>query len=91
MTSYLKARILILPKKGLRDPQGETISKALSRIHPNNSLLHVAKGSLIELSFDKSTPKQDAQKHVQKICEDLLVNPLIEQHHIEWFEEPSKS
>ena len=85
--SQLRARVLILPKKSLRDPQGETIFKTLNHMELGKALQHVTKGSLIELAFAAGMSREDAEKEVAIMCEKLLVNSVIERFEVEWQDE----
>jgi len=70
----LKARVLIRPKAGILDPQGEAVQRALPALGFDGvSDVHV--GRLVEL--DVQDPGQ-----LQAMCEKLLANPLVEDYEI---------
>ena len=76
----MRARILVRPKEGILDPQGQAVERAL----PALGFLGVANvhvGRLIEL--DVEDPAQ-----LPEMCERLLANPLIEDWEIEEAERP---
>jgi phosphoribosylformylglycinamidine synthase subunit PurS len=74
----LRVRVLIRPKAGILDPQGQAVERALPALgFEGVSNVHV--GRLVEL--DVGDPSQ-----VGEMCERLLTNPLIEEFEIERLE-----
>jgi phosphoribosylformylglycinamidine synthase PurS subunit len=70
----MRARILVRPKAGILDPQGQAVERALPALgFAGVSNVHV--GRLIEL--DVEDPDQ-----LPEMCERLLANPLIEAYEI---------
>jgi phosphoribosylformylglycinamidine synthase len=70
----MRARILVRPKAGILDPQGQAVERALPALgFAGVSNVHV--GRLIEL--DVEDPAQ-----LPEMCERLLANPLIESYEI---------
>jgi len=70
----MRARILVRPKEGILDPQGQAVARALPALgFAGVSNVHV--GRLIEL--DVEDPAQ-----LPEMCERLLSNPLIESYEI---------
>lgn len=71
----MRARVLVRPKEGILDPQGQAVQRALSALgFEGVHGVHV--GRLIELELDD--PDQ-----LPEMCERLLANPLIEDWEIE--------
>ena len=71
----MRARVLIRPKAGILDPQGQTVERALPALgFEGVSNVHV--GRLVEL--DVEDPSQ-----LDEMCERLLTNPLIEDYEIQ--------
>ena len=71
----MRARVLIRPKAGILDPQGQTVERALPALgFEGVSNVHV--GRLVEL--DVEDPSQ-----LDSMCERLLTNPLIEDYEIQ--------
>ena len=69
-----RARILIRPKPGILDPQGQAVADALKTLgFAGIGAVHV--GRLVELEFE-----QDCD--LPQMCERLLANPLIEEYEI---------
>lgn len=69
------ARILIRPKAGILDPQGQAVERALPALGFKD-VANVHVGRLIEL--DVGNPKE-----LDAMCQRLLTNPLIEDYEIE--------
>ena len=70
----MRARVLIRPKEGILDPQGQTVERALPALG-FSGVSHVHVGRLVELDVDD--PAQ-----VEDMCEKLLANPLIEDYEV---------
>jgi len=69
-----RMRVLVRPKAGILDPQGQAVERALPALG-FDGVDHVHVGRLIEL--DVADPSRLAE-----MCEALLVNPLIEDYEI---------
>ncbi len=69
-----KIRILILPKKGLLDPQGRAVEEMLK--DNGFSVKNVRVGKLVELEVENGTD-------IKKLAEKYIINPLIEEYEIE--------
>jgi phosphoribosylformylglycinamidine synthase subunit PurS len=70
----MRARVLIRPKEGILDPQGQTVERALPALG-FSGVSHVHVGRMVELDVDD--PSQ-----LDRMCEELLANPLIEDYEI---------
>jgi phosphoribosylformylglycinamidine synthase subunit PurS len=70
----LRARVLIRPKKGILDPQGQTVERALPALG-FDGVKDVRVGRMVELDVP------DASR-IGEMCEKLLANPLIEDYEI---------
>jgi phosphoribosylformylglycinamidine synthase PurS subunit len=69
-----RVRVLIRPKAGILDPQGQAVERALPALGFDGvSRVHV--GRLVEL--DVPDPSR-----VGEMCEKLLANPLIEEYEV---------
>jgi phosphoribosylformylglycinamidine synthase len=71
----MRARVLIRPKAGILDPQGQVVERALPALG-FGGVRDVRVGRLVELEVDD--PGQ-----LPEMCERLLTNPLIEDYEIE--------
>ncbi len=77
----MKARIKIMLKNGVLDPQGEAIKHALNNIG-FESVTGVRQGKVIELEIDGSD-KGQVRSELDKMCNKLLTNTVIENFEIE--------
>jgi phosphoribosylformylglycinamidine synthase subunit PurS len=74
------ARVNVMLKEGIADPQGQTIERALPALG-YSGVAEVRVGKLIELSLD-APDAQEAQRRVLDMCERLLANPVIESYEV---------
>ncbi len=70
-----RARVLIRPKEGILDPQGQTVERALPALG-FEGVSGVRVGRLVELEVEDAS-------QVPQMCEQLLANPLIEDYEIQ--------
>jgi phosphoribosylformylglycinamidine synthase PurS subunit len=66
--------VLIRPKAGILDPQGEAVMRALPALG-FEGVANVHVGRLVEL--DVQDPRQ-----LESMCDKLLANPLVEDYEI---------
>ena len=76
----MRATVLVRPKGGILDPQGEAVERSLRQLGFPVGDARV--GRVIDLDVDAATA-EDANAQVEKMCERLLANPLIESYEIE--------
>ena len=76
----MKATVLVRPKQGILDPQGEAVESALE--HLGFSVSGARIGKVIDLEVD-AADEGAARTQVEKMCEQLLANPLMESYEIE--------
>jgi phosphoribosylformylglycinamidine synthase subunit PurS len=75
----LRFRVLIRPKEGILDPQGQAVERALPALgYEGVSNVHV--GRMVELDVPGDG---DVSARVAEMCEKLLANPLIESYEVE--------
>jgi phosphoribosylformylglycinamidine synthase PurS subunit len=67
--------VLIRPKAGILDPQGEAVQASLSAL--GFAVSRVRVGRLVDLEVEADDPAA-ARAEVERMCADLLTNPLIE-------------
>jgi phosphoribosylformylglycinamidine synthase len=70
----LRARVLIRPKEGILDPQGQTVERALPALG-FDGVSDVRIGRLVELDVPDIA-------EVEAMCEKLLANPLVEDYEV---------
>jgi phosphoribosylformylglycinamidine synthase PurS subunit len=76
----VKATVLVRPKPGILDPQGEAVESALE--HLGFAVSGARVGKVVDLEVTTTDP-DEARAQVEKMCEQLLANPLIESYEIE--------
>jgi phosphoribosylformylglycinamidine synthase subunit PurS len=70
-----RKRVLIRPKEGILDPQGQTVERALPALG-FDGVREVHVGRMVELTIED-------ESRLPQICEQLLTNPLIEDYELE--------
>ena len=71
----MRATVLVRPKAGILDPQGEAVQGSLRKL--DFPVVAARVGRLVELELDADDPT-DARAQVERMCAELLANPLIE-------------
>ena len=71
----MRVRVLIRPKAGILDPQGQAVERALPALG-FEGVANVHVGRLVELDVEDAA-------QVPAMCEKLLSNPLIEDYEIQ--------
>jgi phosphoribosylformylglycinamidine synthase len=77
----MKARVRIMPKAGVLDPQGKAIAQALARLD-FQGVDEVRQGKVIEIALAEADPER-ARAAVEAMCARLLANAVIEDYVIE--------
>jgi len=80
-----KAKIQIVLKDGILDPQGNAVKQALHHLG-FDQVKDVRMGKMIEISLDVNN-HQEVESQIQKMCEKLLANSVIEKYSILSLEE----
>ena len=76
----MKARVTIMLKDGVLDPQGEAIKQALTSLE-YNKVNSVRQGKVIDLELNESL-EEAAIDSIQEMCEKLLANTVMENYEI---------
>ena len=77
--SYL-ARVDVMLKPGISDPQGQTIERALP-VLGYDGVREVRVGKRIQLEVEAPSA-DEAKSKVEEMCERLLANPVIESYEV---------
>jgi phosphoribosylformylglycinamidine synthase len=77
----MKARVHVMLKDGVLDPQGEAVRHALATLG-FGGVTGVRQGKVIELDLT-ATDAAAAKAEVAKMCEKLLANTVIEKYSVE--------
>ncbi|MCX8164356.1 MAG: phosphoribosylformylglycinamidine synthase subunit PurS [Aquificaceae bacterium] len=70
----MKVRVLILPRRGLLDPEGRAVKEML--LDEGFPVREVKVGKVVELELEEGAD-------IKAIAEKYLVNPLVEEYLIE--------
>ena len=76
----MRATVLVRPKPGILDPQGDAVGSALGH------LAFEVRDTRVERVIDLELEAADeaaAKAEVEQMCERLLANPLIESYKVE--------
>jgi phosphoribosylformylglycinamidine synthase subunit PurS len=76
----MRATVLVRPKPGILDPQGEAVETSLRQL--GFAVGDARVGRLVDLDVDAVDPAA-ARSEIERMCEQLLANPLIESYEIE--------
>jgi phosphoribosylformylglycinamidine synthase subunit PurS len=76
----VKATVLVRPKPGILDPQGEAVESSLRQL--GFPVAEARVGRLVDLEVEASDAAE-ARAKLAEMCERLLANPLIESYEIE--------
>jgi phosphoribosylformylglycinamidine synthase subunit PurS len=75
----VKATILVRPKPGILDPQGEAVQSSLRQLGFTVDEARV--GRVIDLELE-DRDAEATRAELERACEQLLANPLIESYEI---------
>jgi phosphoribosylformylglycinamidine synthase PurS subunit len=76
----MKATVLVRPKQGILDPQGQAVESSLRQL--GFSVVDARIGRVIDLEVEADSPAA-ARAEVERMCERLLANSLIESYEID--------
>ena len=76
----MRATVLVRPKPGILDPQGQAVESSLR--HLGFAVGEARVGRLVDVELPTDDRKQ-ALAQLEQMCERLLTNPLIESYSIE--------
>jgi phosphoribosylformylglycinamidine synthase len=75
----MRVTVLVRPKQGILDPQGEAVESSLRQLGFAVGAARI--GRVVDLEVDASD-SASARAEVERMCEQLLANPLIESYDI---------
>ena len=80
----MKARVIVMPKQAVLDPQGNAVRDALHHLGlPAASAVRVGKFMEIDLADDQGGDRAALEDRLHALCRDLLSNPVIEDYRLE--------
>jgi phosphoribosylformylglycinamidine synthase PurS subunit len=80
----MRATVLVRPKPGILDPQGEAVLGSLKQL--GFAVGDARVGRVVDLELENGDREQ-ARADLERMCEQLLANPLIESYEIELVED----
>ncbi|HMI21409.1 MAG TPA: phosphoribosylformylglycinamidine synthase subunit PurS [Gaiellaceae bacterium] len=80
----MRATVLVRPKPGILDPQGEAVLGSLKQL--GFAVDNARVGRVVDLELQNGDRDQ-MRADLERMCEQLLANPLIESYEIELVEE----
>jgi phosphoribosylformylglycinamidine synthase subunit PurS len=75
----VRATVLVRPKPGILDPQGEAVQRSLEQL--GFPVEEARVGRVVDLEVELSDPER-TRAELERMCEQLLANPLIESYEI---------
>ena len=76
----MKATVLVRPKDGILDPQGQAVEDSLRKL--GFAVEHARVGKVVDLDVDAGSA-DEARERVEAMCQQLLANPLIESYEVD--------
>ena len=76
----MRVTVLVRPKEGILDPQGEAVGGSLRKL--GFAVGGARVGRLVDLEVEATSP-DEARTQVERMCQELLANPLIESFEVE--------
>ena len=76
----MKATVLVRPKEGILDPQGQAVEQSLRKL--GFAVAQARVGRVVDVEVEASSA-DEARERVDEMCRRLLANPLIESYEVE--------
>jgi phosphoribosylformylglycinamidine synthase len=78
----VKAKVIVMPKAAVLDPQGNAVRDAMQHLGmPEVRTVRI--GKYMEIDIDGQNG--DVEKRLRDLCRDLLSNPVIEDYELQNF------
>ena len=75
----MRATVLVRPKHGILDPQGQAVEQSLRKLGFDVAQARV--GRVVDLEVEAAS-EEEARSRVDEMCRQLLANPLIESYEV---------
>lgn len=80
----MKARVIVMPKQAVLDPQGNAVRDAIHHLGLSAaSAVRVGKFMEIDLDPHAAGDRPALEEKLHALCRDLLSNPVIEDYRLE--------
>lgn len=76
-----KVQLIVRPKTGVRDPQGDAVEEALGGVGYQGIKVHCV-GRYLSMDVEAKS-EDDAKRLVDDMCKRMLVNPNLETYQVE--------
>jgi phosphoribosylformylglycinamidine synthase subunit PurS len=76
----MRATVVVRPKPGILDPQGEAVETSLRQL--GFAVEGARIGRVVDLEIAEDGDPDHARAELERMCEQLLANPLIESYEI---------
>ena len=76
----MRATVLVRPKAGILDPQGDAVGSSLRQL--GFAVEEARVGRVVDIEL-RNGDREQARAELERMCEQLLANPLIESYEIE--------
>ena len=76
----MRATVLVRPKEGILDPQGQAVEQSLRKL--GFAVADARIGRVVDVDVEASSA-DEARARVDEMCRQLLANPLIESYEVE--------
>jgi len=84
----VRARVFVRFKRGILDPQGAAVRRALEGLG-YREVRDLRVGKVLELELEAGEPAQ-ARARIEEMCRRLLANPVTEDFQVEIVEEGAR-
>ena len=76
----MRATVLVRPKQGILDPQGQAVEQSLRKL--GFAVAQARVGRVVDVDVEAASA-EEARARVEEMCLQLLANPLIESYEVE--------
>jgi phosphoribosylformylglycinamidine synthase subunit PurS len=76
----MRATVVVRPKDGILDPQGQAVKESLRKL--GFAVGHARIGRVVDLDLEAQSA-DEARERVDAMCRQLLANPLIESYEVD--------
>lgn len=81
----MKARVYVSLKSTVLDPQGQAIRSALAGMG-HAEISDVRQGKFFDVTLADGMSREQAQRDIETVAQDVLANPVIEEYRVEILE-----